>query len=79
MYRWVTGIVVSYVWWKQKDMPSAQAIAAVSTVGYMGVLGGPAAIGFISNATSLNIAFGMIAILIVIQTLITRYVFQKMN
>ena len=71
--------VVFSIMGKQKDMPSAQAIAAVSTVGYMGVLGGPAAIGFISNATSLNIAFGIIAILIVIQTLITRYVFQKMN
>ena len=56
--------VVFSIMGKQKDMPSAQAIAAVSTVGYMGVLGGPAAIGFISNATSLNIAFGIIAILI---------------
>lgn len=71
--------VVFSIMGQQKDMPAAQAIAAVSTMGYLGVLGGPATIGFISNATSLNAAFGFLAMLIVAQILLTGYVFNRNN
>ncbi|MNF65402.1 Inner membrane protein YbjJ [compost metagenome] len=48
----------------QEDIPSAQALSAVATVGYLGVLMGPAAIGFISHATSIKLAFSCLAALL---------------
>src|SRR5882724_980103 len=43
---------------RQQDMPPAAAISAVTTLGYVGVLAGPALIGFVAHATSLRVAFG---------------------
>jgi MFS family permease len=48
---------------KSKVMSPGVAIAAVSTIGYMGFLFGPPFIGFIAQATSLRISFGLIAIM----------------
>ena len=59
----------------QTDMPSGQAVAAMGTFGYLGMLCGPAAIGYISNATSLNWAFGVLAVLIEIT--LASYIFSK--
>lgn len=42
---------------RQRAMPEAAAITAVTTVGYAGILAGPAAIGFVAHATSLPVAF----------------------
>ena len=41
----------------QRDMPAA-AISAVTTLGYAGILAGPALIGFVAHASSLHMAFG---------------------
>lgn len=38
----------------QTDMPVAQALAIINAIGYLGILMGPAAIGFIAHATSLS-------------------------
>lgn len=46
---------------KSKVMSPGVAIAAVSTLGYFGFLFGPPFIGFIAQATSLRISFGLIA------------------
>jgi MFS family permease len=43
---------------RQRDMPPAAAISAVTTLGYVGVLAGPALIGFVAHASSLHMAFG---------------------
>lgn len=52
---------------QQKLMPASLAIAAVTTVGYAGILLGPTAIGFVANHTSLSVAFwGLAAVLLVI-------------
>jgi MFS family permease len=48
---------------KSKVMSPGVAIAAVSTIGYLGFLMGPPFIGFIAQATSLRISFGLIAIM----------------
>jgi MFS family permease len=48
---------------RSKIMSPGVAIAAVSTVGYLGFLFGPPFIGFIAQATSLRISFGLIAIM----------------
>ena len=61
----------------QTDMPSGQALAAMGTFGYLGMLCGPAAIGYISNATSLNWAFGVLAVLIIIEIALSIYIFSK--
>lgn len=46
---------------QQRVMPEGLAIAAVTTLGYAGILVGPALIGFMAHATSLAIAFACIA------------------
>ena len=48
---------------KSKIMSPGVAIAAVSTIGYLGFLFGPPFIGFIAQRTSLRISFGLIAIM----------------
>lgn len=51
---------------RQKAMPSGQAIAAVATAGYGGILLGPAAIGFVAEAIGLPLAFAGVAVLTVV-------------
>ncbi|HEX8612149.1 MAG TPA: MFS transporter [Telluria sp.] len=41
----------------QRAMPASLAIGAITTLGYAGILAGPAAIGFVAHATSLPVAF----------------------
>jgi predicted MFS family arabinose efflux permease len=45
---------------RQQDMPAAAAISAVTTLGYAGILAGPALIGFVAHASSLHMAFGVL-------------------
>jgi len=49
---------------RQGAMPERLAIPAVTTLGYAGVLTGPAAIGFVAHATSLGTAFLVIALML---------------
>ena len=62
---------------KQQDMPISMAVPAVSTLGYLGILMGPAAIGFLAHQTSLYAAFGLLASLVAVQALIAAYVYKK--
>ncbi|MBA0038281.1 MFS transporter [Pantoea sp. BIGb0393] len=48
---------------QQKVMPQAVAVPAITTMGYLGVLSGPAMIGFIAHASSLAFAFSLIMVL----------------
>jgi MFS family permease len=48
---------------KSKTMPPGVAIAAVSSIGFIGFLAGPPLIGFIAQAASLRLSFAIIAIL----------------
>ena len=41
----------------QAAMPASLAIAAITTIGYAGILAGPAVIGFVAHASSLSVAF----------------------
>lgn len=50
---------------RQTAMPASVAVPAVTTFGYAGVLAGPAAIGFVAQATSLPTAFLTVAMLLV--------------
>jgi MFS family permease len=62
---------------KQKIMPVNIAVSAVSTLGYMGILMGPAIIGFIASQTNLYISFSLLAGLVVLQVGIIGYVYKK--
>ena len=48
----------------QKVMPAGLAIAAVTTMGYAGILLGPAVIGFVADRAGLAAAFWMIPVLL---------------
>ena len=48
----------------QRVMPAALAVSAITTVGYAGVLVGPALIGFVAQAVGLQSAFWMLALLL---------------
>jgi MFS family permease len=58
----------------QKTMPPALAISAMTTTGYVGILAGPAAIGFVSKAVGLHNAFWMLAVLLCLMPLTARLV-----
>jgi len=45
------------------DIPPGQAISSVATIGYGGMLLGPPIIGFVAGGTSLQVAFGVLAVL----------------
>src|SRR6185437_8840090 len=48
---------------RSKNMSPGVAIAAVSTIGYLGFLFGPPFIGFIAQASSLRVSLGLIALM----------------
>jgi hypothetical protein len=47
---------------RQQIMPPPLAVAAVTTIGYAGVLAGPALIGFVAQAASLTTAFWLLMV-----------------
>jgi hypothetical protein len=49
---------------KQTVMPESIAVPAITTLGYAGILAGPALIGFVAHAASLSFAFGLMALLL---------------
>ena len=62
---------------RQKVMPISMAVAAVSILGYVGTLMGPAVIGFIAHRSNLYVSFGFLAVLLVVLILIARHVYKK--
>lgn len=63
----------------QTIMPINAAVSAVTTIGYSGILMGPAAIGFIAHQTGLITAFGLLAALLLLQAFVARYVYSYMK
>ena len=58
----------------QKAMPESLAIPAITTLGYAGVLAGPALIGFIAQASSLVVAFCLVAAAVLLVGIAARWV-----
>lgn len=58
----------------QKVMPAGLAVAAITTVGYAGILVGPGVVGFLANLAGLSSAFAMLAALMCLVTLSARSV-----
>jgi predicted MFS family arabinose efflux permease len=61
----------------QSVMPSGLAIASVTTVGYAGVLAGPAGVGFVAQAIGLPAAFWLMTILLFLVPLSASTVTRK--
>ena len=64
---------------KQKAMPINQAVSAVSTMGYLGILMGPALIGFVADSTNLYVSFWMLGALAFSQAVIAKYVMRSFS
>jgi MFS family permease len=47
----------------QSAMPPALAVASITTLGYAGILAGPAAIGYIASVTTLRAAFAVLGLI----------------
>lgn len=58
----------------QTKIPANLAIAGVTTLGYAGILAGPAMIGFLARATTLSAAISMVAILLLAVTVCAKVV-----
>lgn len=57
---------------RQTLMPGSHAVAAITTIGYAGVLLGPAMIGFVAQGTSLAVALLLVALLMLVITASAR-------
>jgi MFS family permease len=49
---------------RQSVVPEHAAVAAITTMGYAGILAGPAMIGFVAHAAGLQAAFAMLTIML---------------
>jgi MFS family permease len=50
---------------RQREMPEALAVPSITTLGYAGILAGPAAIGFVARYSSVGIGLLVVAVLLV--------------
>jgi MFS family permease len=58
---------------QQRTMSQAVAVPAITTLGYAGILAGPAGIGFIAHHSSLSVAFLLVAALMVAVATSSRF------
>jgi MFS family permease len=58
---------------RQTSMPQSAAIPAMTSLGYAGILMGPAAIGFISHLSNLPLALGVLIVLLAFVAVSGRY------
>ena len=58
---------------RQRAMPENVAVPAITTIGYAGILAGPAGIGFIAHLTDLPTAFLVLAAMLVAVSLGSRF------
>lgn len=63
----------------QSDMPLNAAVTAITCLGYAGVILGPALLGFIAHSASVTFVFYLLAALLILQSLIAKYIFKKIQ
>ncbi|VBB07704.1 Hypothetical protein LUCI_2969 [Lucifera butyrica] len=64
---------------RQKVMPINMAVSAVSTMGYFGILAGPALIGFIAHQSSLAVSFCVLAGMLIVLDGLAIYVYRVLD
>lgn len=63
----------------QKAMPISAAVTSITSLGYTGVIMGPALLGFIAHGFNISAVFELLAVLLVIEAIIAKYVFSKLK
>lgn len=63
----------------QKAMPISAAVTSVTSLGYTGVILGPALLGFVAHGINISAVFELVALLLVIEAGIAKYVFCKLK
>ena len=71
----IVPVVLKY----QKDMPISAAVTSVTSLGYTGVILGPALLGFVAHGINISAVFELVALLLVIEAGIAKYVFCKLK
>lgn len=61
---------------RQNVMPINSAVTAVTSMGYLGVMFGPALLGFIAHSIGITAVFCILATLFIVQAGISSYVFK---
>ena len=64
---------------EQNVIPMTQAVATSTMLGYMGILMGPALIGFIAHSTSLTMAFIVLTALLIVSAGIGKYAYMLID
>ncbi len=59
---------------QQRILPVSQAISTVTTIGYLGLMAGPPAMGYIAHHYGLHAIFGIIALLVLVASVSARKV-----
>jgi len=62
----------------QHDMSAGLAISAVTTIGYAGILAGPALIGFVAHLSSLHVSFALLGCALLVVMASSKYVVRKL-
>ena len=60
-------------------MPISAAVTAITSIGYTGVILGPALLGFVAHGINISAVFELIALLLIIEAAIAKYVFCKLK
>ena len=63
----------------QKDMPISAAVTAITSIAYTGVILGPALLGFVAHGINISAVFELLALLLIIEAVIAKYVFCKLK
>lgn len=64
---------------RQNVMPINSAVTAVTSMGYLGVMFGPAILGFIAHGIGITAVFCILAGLFLLQSIIARYMFKVLS
>lgn len=63
----------------QKVMPINVAVTAITSMGYTGVILGPAVLGFVAHGFGITQVFYLLAVLLAAQAVAVKYYFAKMG
>lgn len=63
----------------QTTMQIGDAVAAISSLGYTGVILGPAFLGFIAQSIDINAVFELLVSLMLFEAVLAKYIFVKLR
>lgn len=63
----------------QTIMPIGDAVAAISSLGYTGVILGPAFLGFVAQSFGIGMVFELLVGLMLIETMMAKYIFSRLK